>query len=45
MDFFNVLSIFRQTFLVFYKVLMAELEKAARKIPPWKSSDSIEVSH
>ncbi|XP_056884964.1 Fanconi anemia group D2 protein isoform X2 [Takifugu flavidus] len=33
----------KQTFLVFYKVLMAELEKAARKIPPWKSSDSTEA--
>uniref|UniRef100_A0A3Q3F6X3 FA complementation group D2 n=1 Tax=Labrus bergylta TaxID=56723 RepID=A0A3Q3F6X3_9LABR len=35
----------RQTFLVFYKVLMAELEKAARKIPPCKISDNTEVSH
>ncbi|XP_027135659.1 Fanconi anemia group D2 protein isoform X1 [Larimichthys crocea] len=35
----------RQTFLVFYKVLLAELEKAARKIPASKNSDSTEVSH
>ncbi|CAG06801.1 unnamed protein product, partial [Tetraodon nigroviridis] len=33
----------KQTFLVFYKVLMAELEKTARKIPPWNSSDGIEA--
>ncbi|KAM7006851.1 Fanconi anemia group D2 protein [Tautogolabrus adspersus] len=33
----------RQTFLVFYKVLMAELEKAARKIPPCKISDDTEA--
>ncbi|KAM9758802.1 Fanconi anemia group D2 protein isoform 1-T1 [Menidia menidia] len=33
----------RQTFLVFYKVLMAELEKAARKIPAGKMSDSTEA--
>ncbi|XP_016536364.1 Fanconi anemia group D2 protein isoform X1 [Poecilia formosa] len=33
----------RQTFLVFYKVLMAELEKAARRIPAGKTSDSSEV--
>uniref|UniRef100_A0A3B3UF77 FA complementation group D2 n=1 Tax=Poecilia latipinna TaxID=48699 RepID=A0A3B3UF77_9TELE len=33
----------RQTFLVFYKVLMAELEKAARKIPAGKTSDSSEA--
>ncbi|XP_034539766.1 Fanconi anemia group D2 protein [Notolabrus celidotus] len=33
----------RQTFLVFYKVLMGELEKAARKIPPFKTSDSTEA--
>ncbi|XP_041638760.1 Fanconi anemia group D2 protein isoform X2 [Cheilinus undulatus] len=33
----------RQTFLVFYKVLMAELEKAARKIPPFKASDNTEA--
>uniref|UniRef100_A0A3Q3M446 FA complementation group D2 n=1 Tax=Labrus bergylta TaxID=56723 RepID=A0A3Q3M446_9LABR len=33
----------RQTFLVFYKVLMAELEKAARKIPPCKISDNTEA--
>uniref|UniRef100_A0A671UQC9 FA complementation group D2 n=1 Tax=Sparus aurata TaxID=8175 RepID=A0A671UQC9_SPAAU len=33
----------RQTFLVFYKVLMAELEKATRKIPPVKICDSSET--
>ncbi|CAJ1051008.1 Fanconi anemia group D2 protein [Xyrichtys novacula] len=33
----------RQTFLVFYKVLMAELIKAAKKIPPFKTSDDTEV--
>nr|XP_046239793.1 Fanconi anemia group D2 protein isoform X2 [Scatophagus argus] len=33
----------RQTFLVFYKVLMAELDKAAKKIPACKISDSTEV--
>uniref|UniRef100_A0A3P9BV97 FA complementation group D2 n=1 Tax=Maylandia zebra TaxID=106582 RepID=A0A3P9BV97_9CICH len=33
----------RQTFLVFYKVLMAELEKAVRKIPASKMSDNTEV--
>uniref|UniRef100_A0A3Q3XSE3 Uncharacterized protein n=1 Tax=Mola mola TaxID=94237 RepID=A0A3Q3XSE3_MOLML len=33
----------RQTFLVFYKVLMAELEKAVRKIPACKISDSTEA--
>ncbi|XP_054472432.1 Fanconi anemia group D2 protein [Anoplopoma fimbria] len=33
----------RQTFLVFYKVLMAELEKAIRKIPACKVSDSTEA--
>ncbi|XP_047439463.1 Fanconi anemia group D2 protein isoform X2 [Mugil cephalus] len=33
----------RQTFLVFYKVLMAELEKAVRKIPAGKMSDSSEA--
>ncbi|KAE8298611.1 Fanconi anemia group D2 protein [Larimichthys crocea] len=33
----------RQTFLVFYKVLLAELEKAARKIPASKISDSTEA--
>ncbi|XP_076603581.1 Fanconi anemia group D2 protein [Chaetodon auriga] len=33
----------RQTFLVFYKVLMAELEKAARKIPAFKISDDAEA--
>ncbi|KAM7422523.1 hypothetical protein PAMA_010526 [Pampus argenteus] len=33
----------RQTFLVFYKVLMAELEKAVRKIPGGKISDNMEI--
>uniref|UniRef100_A0A3Q2VGY5 FA complementation group D2 n=1 Tax=Haplochromis burtoni TaxID=8153 RepID=A0A3Q2VGY5_HAPBU len=33
----------RQTFLVFYKVLMAELEKAVRKIPASKMSDNTEA--
>ncbi|KAM9408699.1 Fanconi anemia group D2 protein isoform 2-T2 [Pholidichthys leucotaenia] len=33
----------RQTFLVFYKVLMAELEKAVRKIPAGKMDDNTEV--
>ncbi|KAM4740758.1 Fanconi anemia group D2 protein [Anableps anableps] len=33
----------RQTFLVFYKVLMAELEKAARRIPAGKMSDNSEA--
>ncbi|XP_057186897.1 Fanconi anemia group D2 protein isoform X2 [Triplophysa rosa] len=33
----------RQTFLVYYKSLMAELERAVRKIPPSKPSDSREV--
>ncbi|KAI3370125.1 hypothetical protein L3Q82_024917 [Scortum barcoo] len=33
----------RQTFLVFYKVLLAELEKAVRKIPPCKISDNTET--
>ncbi|XP_028302622.1 Fanconi anemia group D2 protein isoform X2 [Gouania willdenowi] len=33
----------RQTFLVFYKVLMAELEKAIRKIPIGKMSDNTET--
>ncbi|XP_015243810.1 PREDICTED: Fanconi anemia group D2 protein isoform X3 [Cyprinodon variegatus] len=33
----------RQTFLVFYKVLMAELEKAVRRIPPGKMSDNSEA--
>uniref|UniRef100_A0A8C7Y231 FA complementation group D2 n=1 Tax=Oryzias sinensis TaxID=183150 RepID=A0A8C7Y231_9TELE len=33
----------RQTFLVFYKVLLAELEKAVRKIPAGKSSDDSEA--
>ncbi|XP_036008013.1 Fanconi anemia group D2 protein [Fundulus heteroclitus] len=33
----------RQTFLVYYKVLMAELEKAARRIPAGKMNDSSEA--
>ncbi|XP_075893389.1 Fanconi anemia group D2 protein isoform X2 [Nelusetta ayraudi] len=33
----------KQTFLVYYKVLMAELEQAVRKIPACKSSDSAET--
>ncbi|XP_069563483.1 Fanconi anemia group D2 protein [Brachyistius frenatus] len=33
----------RPTFLVFYKVLMAELEKAIRKIPVGRFSDNMEV--
>ncbi|XP_037639089.1 Fanconi anemia group D2 protein [Sebastes umbrosus] len=33
----------RQTFLVFYKVLMAELEKAIKKIPAGKVSDNTEA--
>uniref|UniRef100_A0A8D0CT53 FA complementation group D2 n=1 Tax=Sander lucioperca TaxID=283035 RepID=A0A8D0CT53_SANLU len=33
----------RQTFLVFYKVLMSELEKAIRKIPAGKVSDNSEA--
>uniref|UniRef100_A0AAQ5XN72 FA complementation group D2 n=1 Tax=Amphiprion ocellaris TaxID=80972 RepID=A0AAQ5XN72_AMPOC len=33
----------RQTFLVFYKVMMAELEKAVRKIPAGKMSDNTEA--
>ncbi|XP_057701489.1 Fanconi anemia group D2 protein isoform X2 [Corythoichthys intestinalis] len=33
----------RQTFLVFYKVLMAELEKSVRKIPSGKISDNSEA--
>ncbi|TVK90533.1 Fanconi anemia group D2 protein [Bagarius yarrelli] len=33
----------RQTFLVYYKALMAELEKYIRKIPPGKQTDSREV--
>lgn len=33
----------RQTFLVFYKVLMAELEKAIRKIPAGTTSDTTET--
>uniref|UniRef100_A0A4W6F5S0 FA complementation group D2 n=1 Tax=Lates calcarifer TaxID=8187 RepID=A0A4W6F5S0_LATCA len=32
----------RQTFLVFYKVMMAELEKAVRRIPAGKISDDTE---
>uniref|UniRef100_A0A671Q8B5 FA complementation group D2 n=1 Tax=Sinocyclocheilus anshuiensis TaxID=1608454 RepID=A0A671Q8B5_9TELE len=33
----------RQTFLVYYKSMMAELERAVRKIPPSKQMDSQEV--
>ncbi|KAF3856397.1 hypothetical protein F7725_017120 [Dissostichus mawsoni] len=33
----------RQTFLVYYKVMMTELEKAIRKIPACKVSDSSEA--
>ncbi|XP_067089997.1 Fanconi anemia group D2 protein [Osmerus mordax] len=33
----------RQTFLVFYKGMMAELEKAVRKIPLGKHNDSTEI--
>uniref|UniRef100_A0A673APV4 FA complementation group D2 n=1 Tax=Sphaeramia orbicularis TaxID=375764 RepID=A0A673APV4_9TELE len=33
----------RQTFLVFYKVLMAELEKSVRKIPAARTGDNAEV--
>ncbi|KAB5584153.1 hypothetical protein PHYPO_G00104140 [Pangasianodon hypophthalmus] len=33
----------RQTFLVYFKVMMAELEKCVRKIPPGKQTDSREV--
>ncbi|XP_029357845.1 Fanconi anemia group D2 protein [Echeneis naucrates] len=33
----------RQTFLVFYKVMMAKLEKAARKIPASKMNDNTET--
>ncbi|XP_019736648.1 Fanconi anemia group D2 protein isoform X3 [Hippocampus comes] len=33
----------KQTFLVFYKVLMAELEKSVRKIPSGKINDSSEA--
>ncbi|XP_061689919.1 Fanconi anemia group D2 protein isoform X2 [Syngnathoides biaculeatus] len=33
----------RQTFVVFYKVLMAELEKSVRKIPSGKISDNSEA--
>ncbi|XP_076125182.1 Fanconi anemia group D2 protein [Alosa pseudoharengus] len=33
----------RQTFLVFYRTMMAELEKAVRKIPPGKQRDSTEA--
>ncbi|XP_033821816.1 Fanconi anemia group D2 protein [Periophthalmus magnuspinnatus] len=36
-------TLHRQTFLVFYKVLMAVLEKSARKIPAAKMCDSTEV--
>ncbi|KAL2091556.1 hypothetical protein ACEWY4_013819 [Coilia grayii] len=36
-------TLHRQTFLVFYKTMMAELEKAVRKIPPGKQHDSTEV--
>lgn len=32
----------RQTFLVFYKAMMAELEKAVRRIPTSRTSDSAE---
>lgn len=40
-----LLFLFRQTILVFYKVMMSELEKAVRKIPAGKTSDNSEVSH
>ncbi|XP_072540677.1 Fanconi anemia group D2 protein [Salminus brasiliensis] len=33
----------RQTFLVYYKVMMAELEKNVRKLPPGRQTDSREV--
>ncbi|KAL6457873.1 hypothetical protein MHYP_G00331030 [Metynnis hypsauchen] len=33
----------RQTFLVYYKVMMAKLEKSVRKLPPGKQTDSREV--
>ncbi|KAM3877832.1 Fanconi anemia group D2 protein [Diretmus argenteus] len=33
----------RQTFLVFYRVMMAELEKAVRKIPAYRNGDSTEA--
>uniref|UniRef100_A0A673IIT1 Fanconi anemia group D2 protein-like n=1 Tax=Sinocyclocheilus rhinocerous TaxID=307959 RepID=A0A673IIT1_9TELE len=33
----------RQTFLVYYKSMMAELERAVRKIPPSKQTDNQEV--
>ncbi|XP_031424301.1 Fanconi anemia group D2 protein [Clupea harengus] len=33
----------RQTFLVFYRTMMAELEKAVRRIPPGKQRDDTEV--
>uniref|UniRef100_A0AAY4DYK1 FA complementation group D2 n=1 Tax=Denticeps clupeoides TaxID=299321 RepID=A0AAY4DYK1_9TELE len=33
----------RQTFLVYYKCMMAELEKAVHKIPPGKQQDNNEV--
>nr|XP_054605115.1 Fanconi anemia group D2 protein isoform X1 [Nothobranchius furzeri] len=36
-------TLHRQTFLVFYKVLMAELDKSARKIPAVKTSDDSET--
>lgn len=36
-------TLHRQTFLVFYKVLMAELEKAVRKIPAGGVNDSTEA--
>uniref|UniRef100_A0A8B9RG21 FA complementation group D2 n=1 Tax=Astyanax mexicanus TaxID=7994 RepID=A0A8B9RG21_ASTMX len=34
----------RQTFLVYYKVMMEELEKNVRKLPPGRQTDSREVS-
>uniref|UniRef100_A0A4W4HKW3 FA complementation group D2 n=1 Tax=Electrophorus electricus TaxID=8005 RepID=A0A4W4HKW3_ELEEL len=33
----------RQTFLVYYKALMAELERSVRKLPPGRQTDSKEV--
>uniref|UniRef100_A0AAR2IJM7 FA complementation group D2 n=1 Tax=Pygocentrus nattereri TaxID=42514 RepID=A0AAR2IJM7_PYGNA len=33
----------RQTFLVYYKVMMTKLEKSVRKLPPGKQTDSREV--
>ncbi|KAI1890915.1 hypothetical protein AGOR_G00158510 [Albula goreensis] len=33
----------RQTFLVFFRAVMSELEKSVRRIPPARLSDSIEV--